>query len=218
MIVIIVPVLKRPHRVRPLIDSIEAATPEAHRTLFVVSPGDDDEITAIKDAGAEFIETPEPYPSGDYAKKINLAYRASWEPLLFLGADDLHFHEGWFEKAYGKLQPGIGVVGTNDLGNKRTRRGEHSTHSLVTRDYADKFGTIDERHKILHEGYPHEFVDDELCQTAQFRGAYAHARDCIVEHMHPHWGKAETDELYQAEPQRMIAGREVFEGRRRLWM
>lgn len=217
MIVICVPVLRRPHRVALLIESIEAATPEEHRTLFVCSPGDDDEIAAIKDAGAEWIETPEAYMSGDYAKKINLAYRATWEPLLFLGADDLHFHSDWFPNALEKLTENIGVVGTNDLGNKRTRRGEHSTHSLVTREYADR-GTIDEPHKILHEGYPHEFVDDELVQTAQKRGAYAHASDCIVEHMHPHWGKSDWDDLYRDEPRRMIEGRKVFEGRRHLWM
>lgn len=216
MIVICIPVLRRPHRVEPLIESIEAATPEPHRTLFIVSPGDDGEIGAIKDADAEWIATPEPYPSGDYARKINLAYRASWEPLLFLGADDLHFHPGWFEKAYEKLTEGIGVVGTNDLGNRRTCH-DHSTHSLVTRDYADKYGTIDERHKVLYEGYPHEYVDDELCQTAQFRGAYAHASECIVEHMHPHWGKAESDELYAQEPTRMIVGRRLFNERRHLW-
>lgn len=216
MLVIAVPVLRRPHRVVPLIDSIEDATPEPHRTLFVCTPGDADEIAAIKNAGAEWIETPEAYTSGDYARKINLAYRATWEPLLFLAADDLHFHPDWFSNAFDKLADGVGVVGTNDLGNRRTRRGEHSTHSLVTREYADR-GTIDEPHKILHEGYPHEFVDDELVQTAQKRGAYAHARNSHVEHMHPHWNKAPLDDLYRDEPRRMIAGRRIFEGRRHLW-
>jgi hypothetical protein len=44
--------------------------------------------------------------------------------------------------------------------------GRHSTHSLVTRDYVERFGTIDEAGVVLHEGYPHEFVDDEFVQTA----------------------------------------------------
>lgn len=216
MILIVVPVLRRPHRVAPLIESIEAVTPEPHRTLFVCTPGDDGEIAAIKDAGAEFIETPEPHAPGDYQRKINLAYLATWEPLLFLGADDLHFHPGWLPAALAQLAEGIGVVGTNDLGNKRTARGVHSTHSLVTREYADR-GTIDEPHKILHEGYPHEFCDDELVQTARKRRAYAHAPESIVEHLHPNWNKAPMDPLYAAEPRRMVEGRKVFRGRRRLW-
>lgn len=216
MIVIVIPVLRRPHRVEPLVESIESATPEAHRTLFVCTPGDDNELDAVKDAGQEWIETSEPFPFGDYARKINLAYRASWEPLIFTGADDLQFHEGWFEKAYEKLQPGIGVVGTNDLTNRRTRFA-HSTHSLVTRDYIDRYGTIDESHKVLHEGYPHEFVDDEFVQTAQHRGAYVHADDCYVEHLHPMGGKAPMDDLYAQQATRMKVGRRIFEERRRLW-
>ena len=46
------------------------------------------------------------------------------------------------------------MVGTNDLTNKRTIRGRHSTHSLVTRDYAD-LGTIDGQPGPLFQGYHH---------------------------------------------------------------
>jgi hypothetical protein len=54
-IVILVPVLRRPWRVQPLIDSIETATPEAHRTLFIVNDDDEHELDALKDAGADFL-------------------------------------------------------------------------------------------------------------------------------------------------------------------
>ena len=215
MIVIIIPVLNRPHRVRPLLDSIEEATPEPHRTVFVCSPGDTKELEALADADAEWICTPEPYPRGDYARKINFAYRATWEPLLFTGADDLHFHPRWLDAATAKLADGIGVVGTNDLTNPRTARG-HSTHSLVTRTYADK-GTIDEPHKILHEGYWHEYVDDELVGTAKKRKAYAHAPDSHVEHLHPMAKKAPMDSLYEMQTMRMMVSRRLYDQRRRLW-
>lgn len=214
-VVIVVPVLNRPHRIRPLLDSIEDATPDPHRTLFVTSPGDTKELAELVDVGAEWICTPEPYPRGDYAKKINFAYRSTWEPLLFLGADDLHFHPGWFEAATECLDDGIGVVGTNDLTNPRTSAG-HSTHSLVTRTYADR-GTIDEPCKVLHEGYWHEFVDDELVGTAKKRRAYAHATESHVEHLHPMGGKAPMDALYEAQQTRMMVSRRLYERRRRLW-
>lgn len=219
MIVIAIPVLNRPHRVEPLIDSIEHATPETHRTIFVVSPGDDDEITAIEKAGAELICTPVAYDSGDYAKKINLAHRATWEPLLFLGADDLLFHEGWFERAYEKLieRPGVGVVGTNDLGNRRVTAGQHATHSVVSREYVDTRGTIDEPRKVLHEGYRHNWVDTEFVQTAQHRGAFIAAHDSVVEHLHPHWGKAELDSTYEHGLAGFERDRRVFLGRQHLW-
>lgn len=216
MILIVVPVLRRPHRVRMLLDSIEENTPEPHRTLFVCSPEDREEIAAVDEAGAEHIETPDHRQHGDFARKINLAYRSTAEPLLFLGADDLKFHPGWVPKALARLTEGIGVVGTNDLTNRRTRR-THSTHSLVTREYVENFGTIDEPNQVLHEGYWHNFVDDELVGTAQHRGAYAHARDCYVEHLHPMGQKAPDDEVYALGISGFDRDRRLFQRRAAQW-
>jgi glycosyltransferase involved in cell wall biosynthesis len=216
---IIVPVLNRPQNVRPLLESIEDATPAGiWEVLFVCDPGDDPERDAIEAAIEEFGERRVDYTlhAGNYAAKINHGARMTMAPLLFLGADDLKFHRGWFLAARRCLSDRIGVVGTNDLCNQRVIAGNHSTHSLVARWYAE-IGTIDEGGKILHEGYPHEFVDDEFVETAKFRGAYAHAHDSVVEHMHPMVGKAPTDELYDAMPIRMKLGRAVYLKRRRMW-
>lgn len=214
-VAILVPMLGRPHRVEPLLTTIVATAPDA-RTLFLVSPGDHDVHRAIDAAGAERLTVDGPYP-GDYARKINAGYRATREPLLFLAADDLAFHPQWFEQATSRLGPGIGVVGTNDLGSPRVITGQHATHSLVTRAYADEFGTIDQPGAILHEGYPHEFVDDELVETAKHRGAWAFARFSHVEHLHPAWGKAPVDKLYLGQRRRMDKGRRIYQERRHLW-
>jgi hypothetical protein len=210
--------LGRPHRVAPLLESIADVTTVPYRVLFVCTPGDTAVIEAIDAEHGEHI-TVERQPTGDYARKINAGYRYTNEPLLFLGADDLRFHPHWFERAVAHLDdPAIGVVGTNDLTNRRTYQGTHSTHSLVTRRYADRFGTIDEPGKVLYEGYVHEYVDDELVGTAQARGAYAHAIDSVVEHLHPMGGKAPTDDLYDAQAERMRLSRRVFQKRRAMWM
>ena len=182
--------------------------------MFICSPGDDAVLDAV--AELEHLLVDGPYP-GDYARKINAGYRHTTEPLLFTAADDLLFHPGWLEAAEAQLADGIGVVGTNDMGAPRVMRGEHATHSLVTREYVDRFGTIDERGVVLHEGYPHEFVDDEFVQTAMRRGAWAFAADSLVEHLHPSWGKAPTDELYDQQARRMKRGRQLYARRRRLW-
>lgn len=213
---VLIPVLRRPHRVSSVLSSALAATPSA-RVLFVASPGDDAEQDAVRAAGADLLVIPQSPGPGDFARKINAGYRHTSEPLLFVGADDLDFHPGWFEAARRQLRSGVGVVGTNDLGNARVMRGEHATHFLVTRAYIDAHGTIDEPDKVLHEGYPHEFVDDEMVATAKHRGAWAFAHDSVVEHLHPLWGKAPTDELYDAHDQRMKAGRRVYQRRCRLW-
>lgn len=206
--------LGRAHRVEPLLGSIHATC--AARVLFCCTEGDGDVIAAVDAAGAERLTFP-PRRVGDYAAKINRGYRHTSESLVFLGACDLHFHPGWFEAATARLGDRVGVVGTNDLGSPRVMRGEHATHSLVTRDYADRFGTIDQPGEILHEGYVHELVDDELVGTAKHRRAWAFADDSHVEHLHPHWGKAATDDSYEGQRHRMEESRRLYRRRRRMW-
>lgn len=114
------------------------------------------------------------------------------------------------------LTENVGVVGTWDRCNKRTKR-KHSTHSLVARWYAD-LGTIDEPRKILHEGYVHEYVDDELVGTALKRRAYRHCQAAVVAHLHPMAGiGVPVDEMYAAQGERMAASRPLFLERRKLW-
>lgn len=194
--VIVVPVLDRPHRVEPLLESIATATPEPHSTLFVVDPDDFAEQEAIRAAGGEML-----VHGGSYAQKINAGVRATDEPWIFFGADDLSFHAGWLSSALGLVDAvmvtqirDIGVVGTNDLGNRRVVAGDHATHSLVARWYAD-LGAIDGGGP-LHEGYNHNFVDDEFVETAKARHKWAFDECSVVEHMHPDWGKGQTDETY----------------------
>jgi hypothetical protein len=214
-LVIVVPMLGRPHHVDPLLESIRQTTPDA-RVMFCVSPGDHAVHGAVDEAGAERITVPYS-PIGDYARKVNTAYRGTTEQHLFLAASDLRFHPGWYEAATAKMTTGIGVVGTNDLGSPRVMAGEHSTHSLVTRAYVDEFGTIDQPRTVLHEGYWHEYVDDEFIGTAKYRGAFAAALDSIVEHLHPNWGKGATDATYAAQQSRMIRGIRTYRRRRSLW-
>ena len=207
---ILVPVKGRPHRVEPLLESIEAAT-SGVRVVFICDPGDHAEIAAVQAQGAECMVY-----EGNYAAKINAGARGTEEPLIFLGADDLHFHPGWFEKASALIRGKIQVIGTNDLCNPRVMAGNHSTHSLVARSYVEQ-GTIDEPGVLLHEGYEHEFVDDEFVQTAIKRGAFHFAADAIVEHLHPMVGKAPVDALYAEIPRRLRAGRKLYRRRRKLW-
>jgi len=212
---VVVPVLRRPHRVQPLLESLESSTPEPHRVLFVCTEGDTDQIAAVRESGFDWFTIP--HAPGDYARKINEAYYMTDHPELFTGADDLRFHPGWLSAALDLMSETVGVVGTNDLGNRRVMLGSHSTHSLVARWYVEEHGTADEPDKVLHEGYEHEFVDDELVGCAMRRGAWAFAPDSVVEHLHPQWGKAPTDDLYDRQTARMLASRALFRQRRRMW-
>ncbi len=213
-VAILVPMLGRPHRVAPLLASIEESTPEPHRVVFLCTPGDS-AVPAVLEAGYEPILVNR-QARGDYARKIHAGIAATDEPLIFTGADDLHFHPGWLPAATAELGPGIGVVGTNDLCNPRVMRGEHATHFLVARWYVE-VGTLDEPGKLFHDRYMHEFVDDELVGTAKKRGAWAFAADSHVEHLHPMGGKTPMDDLYAGQRRRMGLSRALYERRRRPW-
>lgn len=212
-VVVLVPMLGRPHTVTPLRESLHASTDRA-RLLWICTDGDSDVIAAT--AGDDVLVVA-PRARGDYPAKINAGYRASTEPLMLLAACDVRFHPGWLEACEQRVAAGAGVVGTNDGGNPRTATGVLSTHSLVCRWYADQHGTIDQPGRVLHEGYWHEFCDNELVDTAKARGLYAHAPDAVVEHLHPLWGKAASDAMYDRALLRMGQGHGLWKKRRALW-
>jgi hypothetical protein len=197
-IAILVPVLGRPENAARLVESITAAATVPYRVRFLCSPGDDEEIAACEATGVEVRVCPFPDGRGNYAKKINLGFCETGEPWIFQAADDLRFKRGWDEKA---LRVGetsrAGIVGTNDLGNPRVKRGLLSTHSLIRRSYVDEQGTsLDGPGVVLHEGYHHNFVDAEMVELAVVRRQFQFAKVSIVEHLHPHWGKAKMDATY----------------------
>lgn len=213
-VAILVPVLGREYLLEPLLESIHNTCDAS--VYFATTRADTKPREELKRLGYSFVDITRK-PMGDYARKINNLAKRCDEPYLFLGATDLIFHEYWMEKALAKTSDKIHVVGTNDMGNKKVLRGQHSTHTLVSRKYMQDYGLIDKKGLILNEEYPHEFVDDELVQTAQYRGMFAMARNSLVEHIHPMWGKAEWDAGYLAGDSRYLAGRRIFRQRKKLW-
>lgn len=218
-VVVFIPVLNRPQRVKPLIESLEASLSSkvTARPVFICSPDDDAEIAAVRAIDLEPLIVEWQPGRGDYAKKMNHAWRHTDEEFVFLGADDLVFHPDWFDAAlrvHRDLHPC--VIGTNDMGNARVMAGRHSTHTLVHRAYGE-CGTVDDPTVLLHEGYDHNFVDDEFIQTAMWRETYAFAVDARIEHFHPDWGKGTVDETYEKGKRHFGMDSELFHLRVRLW-
>ncbi len=218
-VVVLVPVLNRPERVGPLTDSFDRSLKKVRaRLLFMVGSEDRGEIEALWAAGVDTLVIEGERRPGDYARKINEGARFASEPWLFLGADDLRFEVGWAEEALKVAgETGKRVIGTDDRGNPSVRLGRHSTHSLVARSYMEELGTIDQTGEILHEGYDHQFVDNELVETARYRKEWAFAEGSVVEHLHPHWGKAPQDGTYGIAVKNGIRDRKLFNHRRSLW-
>lgn len=219
---VFVPVLARPHRVEPLLESLTATEPDGFtvRPVFICSPSDRDELAAVRAAGVDpLVATWEP-AGGDYARKMNLAWRLTDAEWAFLAADDLVFRTGWLEAAIrcSERNGNACVIGTNDLGNRRVMAGRHSTHTLVHTEYRS-CGTIDQPSsgKLLTEKYDHNFCDDEFVQTAQARATFASAKDSIVEHLHPDWGKADHDAVYAKGRRHFQKDARLHQQRSRMW-
>lgn len=217
MIAVLVPVLNRPQRAQPLVENIRSASSLDTRILFLCSPGDDEEIAACGATGADVEVVPWLNGPGDYARKINHGYRITDELYLFHAADDLVFHPGWDTPLLELAEQGFGVVGSDDLGNPTVMRGDHATHSLISRAYVDACGTVDECEVVMHEGYVHNFCDTELVATAKTRGAWAFAAGSRVEHRHPFWRKSVDDATYVLGRSRYMDDVQLFERRRVLW-
>lgn len=216
-VAILVPVLNRPHQIERMMVDVEESLESPYRLLFVADAADGYELRALRRLQADHIVVPRPRRS--YACKINDGVRATDERLIFMAADDVHFHPGWLEAAWEliRTRPDVEVVGTNDGGvNPRVAAGDASVHTLLTRTYALR-GTIDNPGVVLHEGYPHEYVDDEFVGTARFRGAYAHAHASVVEHLHPYTKLVPVDNTYRRGWAGRARGKRVIEARRHLW-
>ena len=203
---VLVPVLRRPQNAEPFMRSLRATTGLA--TVYAVANQDDPEtVKAWDEAGATIL-----YADGiSFAAKVNAGYAQTTEPWLFITGDDVRFHPGWLDHAQEAAADEHSVVGTNDLGNPRVVRGEHATHMLIRRSYADEVGVSwDGPGSVCHEGYRHWFVDDEIVTAARQRGAFAFAPGSIVEHLHPAWGKGEQDEVYELGQESQDTDRALF--------
>lgn len=193
--------------------------------VFLCNDDDEAEQAAVRAAGLEPVAVPWPMADAraDYPRKMNFGYRYAQEVLgaewVFLAADDVAFHGGWWEICQGAWdETGVCVIGTNDLGNPRTVAGNHSTHTLVHADYVRNCGgTIDGDPLLFHEGYWHNFCDDEFIRTAMARGSYTHAHGALVEHLHPNWRKAQDDPVYQRGLAHWNDDSRLYESRTLLW-
>lgn len=194
-VAVIVPVMRRPQNAEPFMRSLRASTGLA--TVYAIAGADDEAtVEAWTQAGAVVVFGDPPVST--FAEKVNVGYAQTSEPWLFLVGDDVRFHPAWLDRAQAAAGDRYHVIGTNDLANPRVTAGEHATHMLIRRAYVDELGASWDGPKVVcHEGYRHWYVDDEIVTAAKQRGVWVPALGSVVEHLHPMWGEAETDEVYE---------------------
>jgi len=216
-VALICPLYGRPESTAAFVQACDRGATGPQTVYLVCSDDRHDDIAAAAATPAITILIPGPRAPGDWARKINAAYRATTEPILVLLGDDVRPRPGWHNEVANAYQRGYGVIGTQDLGNRRVLAGLHSTHPAVARWYADRHGTVDGPGNVVPECYDHCFVDDELVETAKARGMWTFCNTAVLEHHHPNWQKGEMDWVYALGRQGFEVDRWTHELRSRLW-
>jgi glycosyltransferase involved in cell wall biosynthesis len=203
-VAIVIP-LMRPHRIKPVVDSI-AETTEDYRIVVVATGKCAD---AARDLPVMLVED----EGGTYPVRINKGFAATDERYVMLAADDLRFYPGWFEAVMRAMEPIDGVVAVNDLHNPA------GVHFATSRTYVDTFGGTGDNIPgvVLCEQYTHCWCDDEFRNVAGHRGRFAYANDAIVEHLHVGNHKAPDDAVYQMGAAAMSHDLAVYTSRQHLW-
>jgi len=207
-VAILVPVIGRPHKAAPFMESFRASGAE-DATVYVIAEHDDPEsIKAWEAVGAKVAAN---HSWRTFAEKINFGYKITKEDWIFLVGDDVVFHPGWLETAL--ASPGSpSVIGIKDREPPR----EHVGHMLIKRDYIDRYGASwDGPGVVCHPGYRHMYVDNELLAVARRHGAWYLNNDAYVEHIHPHVGKAAYDPVYLRAAAAVSADYETWMARRK---
>ena len=157
---------------------------------------------------------------GSYPHKINAAAKKFGRGDLVLPtADDVRFMPGWLDSAVNALsEPSVQVVGTDDLSPATANR-DHATMPILRRSYCEDPGAVwGERGTVFNEGYAHNFCETETWQLAVHRGVTGWAEDCVIEHLHPAWGKRECDETdRKGNQQGWDEDEALFRSRQRQW-
>lgn len=214
---LVCPLYGRPFRTAAFVEACARAATGPQTVYLVCSADRDTDIAAAEATDATVIVLDGPRQPGDWARKINAGYRTTTEPILVLLGDDVRPRPGWHDEVANAYTQGWGVIGTQDLGNRRVLAGLHSTHPAVARWYCDEHGTVDGPGQVVSEAYTHNFTDDELVETAKARELWTFCNTAVLEHHHPSWGKSEMDWVYALGREGYDKDRWTLEMRAHLW-
>lgn len=214
---IVIPTFGRAGKLDDVAANIMATTPaDSFEIVFVVDISDEDSVliaSSVHAPSRSVIISERGYPVAS-----NRGYENSTADLVAIVNDDCLFHDNWFDALMEKIDPAYGVYGTNDLSPLSVTR-NNTTQPVVAHWYIDQFGGAwDEPGKLYHERYWHNFCETELWYLACQRERAIFVDNCVIEHIHPDWGKAELDETYRKHAkQNWNYDEELFRQRKALW-
>jgi glycosyltransferase involved in cell wall biosynthesis len=212
MIDIIVPTFKRIANIQKCFDNISQF--KDCSPLFVVHESDEDSLNEVKRLSAKYTIDKQS-PSGVNAS--NAGYWAVKTNWFVLSQDDIIFHKGWLDNAKKHISKGIKVIGLYD-GYPYHLQSQHSVSWLINKNYVQRNSlSIGHKNVLFNPDYKKNYADNELNDTAKFRGVWAYASDSLAEHLHPGFNKSPMDSTYQMNENFLGDDRGLYNSRIHLW-
>lgn len=206
---IVIPTYRRPNALRSTFEQLKDL--KNTELLFVAHQADLRSQSILDSLGAPYVIDTQP-PSGVNA--TNRGYWAVSSEWFVIGQDDFKWHEGWLDAAL-EYTDKAKVIGLND---GFAGRDEHSVSWLINKSYVEQnslspgFPNV-----IFFPHYKKNFSDDELNNVAKFRGVWAYAPNSLTEHLHPSFGKGESDATYEVPDKYFQDDFEIYVSRKHLW-
>lgn len=196
--------VRRPDKALAAIESVKSSSTRRDVEIVVVTDTAECKEALASLKGVALVHLPVKVKASIAWNEGAQVAKGDW---LVPAAEDLFFHPCWWEVLAPHLNEAWGVVGFNDLSG--------SDNPLATHFAASKLFAVDVLGGVLVPPvYHHAYVDVEVCERAADRHAYVYLDGCHVEHLHPAWGKAEKDALYDENSLSFAQDRATFIYRR----
>lgn len=184
-ILLIVPTRNRPHNIPGVIESWRNTTSGKSDLSIVI---DNDQIELYNPVMCDDVYWPT-YPSKKLCPKLNTAaefHRPFHDIIGFIGDDIRIKTTGWEEEVI-KACGEVGMCYPND-----TIQGERlPTHIFMTSNIIKTLGYM------VPPNFIHLYCDNFWLHLGTRTGTLKYMPNVIMEHMHPHVGKAATDSQYE---------------------
>ncbi len=182
------------------------ATSHDVQVFFYCVENDTESMDIVCELGAR-LYVDEPMDTR-FSHRIQKLYRTTHAPWFLTGADDVIFRAGWQEEAEKHMET-HSVISFQDLNNPALP----GTNFLIERAYIEQqSGVWDEPNRVFHDGYFHNFVDNELVAVARSRGQFIQC-DGVIEHFHPTANRAAWDDVYEMAQGHFVSDAEEFNRR-----
>lgn len=210
-----IPTRGRPTKLHSIVLNLKDTTRNPFKIYWGIEPFDSESIEAARKTGYPIILN---RGKPTYSDALQTIYEQTSEPIFLWANDDFLFLKDWDVEPLRimKEKPEIGVLGVPD-GNPST---QYSTISFIRRNYIEEeSGVVDIPGRVLYP-YSHNFVDNELTETAQNRGVWDKSTAPCIEHQHYSFtwlGNFPKDATYEKNDRHFAEDMVLYNSRRHLW-